>query len=55
VLNHPDFAAKYEALLRRGFDAEPQVILERMGIRLDDPALFKAAASLLQTKTEELQ
>jgi oligoendopeptidase F len=51
----PDFASKYEALLRRGFDAEQQVILVRMGIRLDDPALFKAAASLLQTKTEELQ
>jgi oligoendopeptidase F len=51
----PDFASKYEALLRRGFDAEPQVILARMDIRLDDPSLVKAAARLLQTKTDELQ
>jgi oligoendopeptidase F len=51
----PDFASKYEALLRRGFDADPQVILARMGIQLDDPSLVKAAARLLQTKTDELQ
>ena len=51
----PDFASKYEALLRRGFDADPQVILARMGIRLDDPSLVKAAARLLQTKADELQ
>ena len=51
----PDFASKYEALLRRGFDREPQSILARMGIRLDDPSLVKAAARLLQTKTDELQ
>ena len=51
----PDFASKYEALLRRGFDADPQMILARMGIRLNDPSLVKAAARLLQTKTDELQ
>ncbi|HEY4762646.1 MAG TPA: M3 family metallopeptidase [Candidatus Sulfotelmatobacter sp.] len=51
----PDFGSKYEALLRRGFDREPQSILARMGIRLDDPSLVKAAARLLQTKTDELQ
>ena len=51
----PDFASKYEALLRRGFDADSQAILARMGIRLDDPSLVKAAAHLLQTKTDELQ
>ena len=48
----PDFASKYEDLLRRGFDAEPQSILARMGIRLDDPSLVKAAARLLQTMTD---
>jgi oligoendopeptidase F len=50
-----DFASKFEALLRSGFDAEPQAILARMGIRLDDPSLVKAAARLLQTRTDELQ
>jgi oligoendopeptidase F len=50
-----DFASKYEALLRSGFDAEPQAILARIGIRLDDPSLVKAAARLLQTRTDELQ
>ena len=51
----PNFAAKYEALLSRGFDAEPQTLLASMQIRLDDPEVVKAAAKLLQAKTEELQ
>jgi oligoendopeptidase F len=51
----PQFASKYEALLRRGFDAEPQALLASMDIRLDDPELVKAATRLFQSKTEELQ
>jgi oligoendopeptidase F len=51
----PDFAAKYERMLRRGFDAPPQTLLASMGIRLDDPALVKAASRLFQAKTEQLQ
>ena len=51
----PDFAAKYEKLLRRGFDAPPQTLLASMDIRLDDPGLVKAAARLFQAKTEQLQ
>jgi oligoendopeptidase F len=51
----PDFAAKYEMLLRRGFDATPQTLLASMNIRLDDPALVTSAARLFQAKTEELQ
>jgi oligoendopeptidase F len=51
----PDFAAKYERLLRRGFDAPPQTLLASMDIRLDDPALVKAASRLFQAKTEQLQ
>ena len=51
----PGFADKYEALLRRGFDTEPQAMLASLGIRLDDPALVKPAARLLAKKTEELQ
>jgi oligoendopeptidase F len=50
-----DFAAKYERLLRRGFDAEPQTLLATMGIRLGDPELVKAASRLLSVKTEELK
>ena len=51
----PQFSSKYEALLSRGFDADPQVLLASMNIRLDDPALVKAASRLLQAKTGELQ
>ena len=51
----PQFSSKYEALLRRGFDTEPQTILASLGIRLDDPALIKPAARLLTDKTDELQ
>ena len=48
-------AHEYEALLRRGFDADPQAFLASTNIRLDDPGLVKAASQLLQEKTEELQ
>jgi oligoendopeptidase F len=51
----PEFAAKYEALLRRGFDSKPETLLASLGIRLDDPDLIKPAARLLSEKTEELQ
>jgi oligoendopeptidase F len=50
-----DFASKYEALLRRGFDAEPQALLASMNIRLDDPGLVKAASRLIRSKTDELR
>ena len=51
----PDFAAKYETLLRRGFDAPPQALLASLNIRLDDPSLVKAASRLFQAKTDQLQ
>lgn len=51
----PEFAAKYDALLRRGFHADSQTILASLGIRLDDPNIVKPAARLLTEKTEELQ
>ena len=51
----PDFAAKYAALLHRGFDAEPQALLSTLGIHLDDPNLIQPAAHLLEQKTAELQ
>ena len=51
----PEFATRYEALLRRGFDSEPETLLASLGIRLDDPALVKPAARLFSEKTEELQ
>ena len=51
----PQFASKYETLLRRGFDSEPQTILASMGIKLDDPALIQPAARLLIEKTDALQ
>ncbi len=51
----PAFAGKYETLLRRGFDTEPQELLASLGIRLDDPGLVKPGARLLSEKTKELQ
>ena len=51
----PDFASKYEALLRRGFDASPQELLKTMNMRLDDPMLIQPAAKMLKEKTEELE
>jgi oligoendopeptidase F len=51
----PDFAAKYEALLRRGFDAEPRALLASLGIQLGDPNVIKPAARLLEKKTAELE
>jgi oligoendopeptidase F len=51
----PNFAAEYETLLRRGFDADPQTLLLSIGIRLDDPDLAKQAASLFEAKTHQLQ
>ena len=50
-----DFASKYEALLRRGFDAEPETLLASLNIRLEDPGLVKAASRLIRSKTEELR
>ncbi len=51
----PAFAEKYAALLRRGFDADPQVLLATLDIHLDDPHLVEAAAKLFEEKTNELQ
>lgn len=51
----PDFASKYEMLLRRGFDADPKVLLASVGIQIDDPRVVKRAAELFKSKTEELQ
>jgi oligoendopeptidase F len=51
----PDFGPKYSALLRRGFDADPKVLLASVGIQLDDPGLIRRAIALFKAKTEELQ
>jgi oligoendopeptidase F len=51
----PNFASKYEALLRRGFDADPNVLLESMGIRLGDPGVIARSGALFKEKTEELE
>lgn len=51
----PGFSEKYAALLRRGFDADPKVLLATIGIRLDDAHLVEGAAHLFEQKTNELQ
>jgi hypothetical protein len=50
-----DFASKYEALLRRGFDAETQVLLGSLNIRPDDSGLVKASARLIRSEMEKLR
>ncbi len=49
------FPARYEAVLRRGFDADAGELLSSLGIRLEDPQLVRAAARLVRTRTEELE
>jgi oligoendopeptidase F len=51
----PNFASEYSALLRRGFDADTEVLLGSLKIRLDDPKLVEAAAHLIRSKTQELR
>lgn len=51
----PDFARKYDALLRRGFDADATVLLASVGIQLDDPGLIRRAIGLFKAKTQELR
>jgi oligoendopeptidase F len=51
----PDFSRKYEALLRRGFDADPKTLLATIGIQLDDPSVIRGAIALFKAKTRELQ
>jgi len=51
----PDFSRKYEALLRRGFDADPDVLLASIGVRLGDPAVIRRASALFKAKTDELE
>ena len=55
IETEPEFAGKYEALLRRGFDADPQTLLASVGIRLDDPVLVARATQLFAFKIEELE
>jgi oligoendopeptidase F len=51
----PDFAQKYTALLRRGFDADASTLLATVGIARDDPKLIEAVAKFIEAKTAELQ
>jgi oligoendopeptidase F len=51
----PNFAAEYEAFLRRGEYADPQTMLLSIGIRLDDPDVVKPVVKLFRQRTEELR
>ncbi len=55
VQEDPHFANAYEALLRRGFDADPDILLASIGVQLNDPALLRRAIELFEAKTEELR
>ena len=51
----PNFAAEYEAFLRRGDYADSQTMLLSIGIRLDDPDMVKPLVELFKQRTEELR
>ena len=49
------FSARYVALLRHGYDAPPDALLERfVGIGLNDPELIEGASRVLETYLNEL-
>ncbi len=54
-VSDPDFAEHYEALLRRGFDEKPSVLLASIGIDLSDPMLVASLSELFKLKTKELR
>jgi oligoendopeptidase F len=51
----PDFGRKFEAMLKRGFDADPATLLATVGITLGDRAMIQRAVGLFSTKVDELQ
>ncbi|MBD5606636.1 MAG: M3 family oligoendopeptidase, partial [Candidatus Eremiobacteraeota bacterium] len=51
----PHFANSYEALLKRGFDDNPEVLLSSLGIRLDDPKVIDNVAEVFQMKLNTLK
>lgn len=51
----PDFGSKYVALLKRGFDADPQTLLSTVGISRGDPKLIEGVARFIDARTAELQ
>ncbi|MBY0574881.1 MAG: hypothetical protein K2P84_14470, partial [Undibacterium sp.] len=55
IKSEPEFAKRYQALLRRGFDAPTKVLLASVGIDLNDPGLLKNAIKIFADKTEELR
>ena len=51
-----DFPRRYEALLRNGYDAPPDILLQRfVGVSLADPALIASATRVLESWLGELE
>jgi oligoendopeptidase F len=56
ILNEPGFVVKYQSLLRAGFDKPaPQIIKERTGVEMLDPAVLASGFALIEEKTRELR
>lgn len=50
-----DFAARYVALMRNGYNAPPAALLKKfLGIDLDDPKMMDTAVKILRRRVEEL-
>jgi len=51
-----DFPRRYEALLRNGYDAHPDALLQTfVGVSLADPALIASATTVLESWLRELE
>jgi oligoendopeptidase F len=54
--NRADFAPRYLALLKNGFDAPPEALLKRfLNIDLLDPALLTDDVALLNHRLDQLE
>jgi oligoendopeptidase F len=51
-----DFASRYIALMRNGFDAPPEILLKRfLGVDVHDPHLLSDALNIIEAKVKLLE
>jgi oligoendopeptidase F len=56
IINEDGFVDKYQSLLRAGFDRPaPEIVLERTGVDMLDPAVLASGFEFVEQKTEELR
>jgi oligoendopeptidase F len=56
LLNEPGFVDKYESMLRSAFDKPaPEIVLERTGVDMMDPAILVSGFAFIRDRTHELR